>query len=82
MDRIALHMREAHGNQALTLDDVGMIKNLFRTPWLDDAAGAVDEILQEYNCDHEPRCTWEFIAQAEALLTGNRAVHEKELIGR
>jgi predicted small metal-binding protein len=82
MDMVALHLRDVHQMQALTPVMVGQIKNSFRDPWLDDAAGTVDTIMEEYNCNKEPRCTWEFIAQAEAILTGNRSVHEKELLGR
>jgi hypothetical protein len=42
---------------------------------------SADIIMQEYNCDREPRCTRKFIAQAESMMTGNRPVHERELIG-
>jgi predicted small metal-binding protein len=82
LDRVALHLRGAHDILEITPAMVGTIKNLFRSPWLDDAAGSVDVIMREYNCDREPRCTWAFIAQAESMLTGNRAVHERELAGR
>jgi predicted small metal-binding protein len=81
MDQVALHLRAAHDMPAVSPELAGRIKNLFRSPWLDDAAGSVDIIMQEYNCDREPRCTWQFIAQAESMLTGNRPVHERELIG-
>jgi predicted small metal-binding protein len=82
MDRVALHLRAAHDATEISQEMVGRIKNLFKSPWLDDAAGSVDVIMREYNCDREPRCTWEFIAQAESMLTGNKAVHERELVGR
>lgn len=82
MDRIALHLRAAHDMPAISQELTGRIRNLFRNPWPDDAAGSVDIIMQEYNCDREPRCTWQFIAQAESMLTGNRSVHERELLGR
>jgi hypothetical protein len=82
MDLVALHLRDGHQMRALTPEMAGRIKKSFRNPWLDDAAGTVDIIMEEYNCDKEPRCTWEFIAQAETILTGNRSAHEKELVGR
>jgi predicted small metal-binding protein len=81
-ERIALHLRETHGKQALTLEEVGWIRNRFQAPGLDDAADAVDTIMHEYNCSRDPRCTWEFIAQAEAILTGNPNPHSRELVGR
>ena len=80
-DMAALHVRDVHGMTEITPDMVGKIKNLFASPTSVDAAGSVDRIFEEYNCDRDPQCTWRYIAQAEAIITGRGTPHLQEVQG-
>jgi predicted small metal-binding protein len=77
----ALHLRDAHGVQAIDSDMVARIKNLFTFPTKADAAEAADLVLKEYNCDLDPQCTWRYVAMTEELITEGAAVHAKEKHG-
>lgn len=79
-DIVAVHLREDHGTLELSPDDVGKIKNLFQSPSAVDAAGSADRIFEEYNCDRDPQCTWRYIAQAEAIITGSPLAHSREVM--
>ncbi len=80
-DMAALHLRDVHGVRAIDSAMVGKIKNLFFTPTKSDAAGAVDLIMKEYNCDIGPDCTWRYIAMTEDLIADGAAVHARERHG-
>lgn len=80
-DMVALHLRDVHGVQAVDSDMVGRIKNLFSYPTIADAAGAIDLVMKEYNCDMEPECTWRYIAMTEELIVDGTAVHAREAHG-
>lgn len=80
-DMVALHLRDAHGVQAVDSDMVGRIKNLFTYPTREDAAGAADAVIKEYNCDMGPECTWRYIAMTEDLITEGAAAHAREKHG-
>ncbi len=75
----ALHLRDAHGIVSISQEKISEIKNLFTTKATADAAFVVDRIFEKYRCSSDPDCTWRFIAEAEAILTGQPRVHEREL---
>ncbi len=79
LDMVALHARDVHGMIAISQETLGKIKQLFVNRSAPDAANVVDRVLEKYNCDSDPECTWRYIAEAEMILTGNQSVHEKEL---
>ena len=79
VELVSLHLREAHGMPAISQDNVAQIKNLFATPAASDAAYVVDRIIEKYNCNSDPECTWRYIAEAEMILTGRERVHAQEL---
>jgi len=78
-DIVAVHLRDVHGVREVSPDMLGKIKNLF-TP-ATDAAGAVDLVLKEYNCDMGPKCTWRYIAMTEELIADGAAVHARDVHG-
>jgi predicted small metal-binding protein len=41
-------------------------------------AAAADLVLQEYNCDHDPECTWRYIAQTEDLIVEGAPAHARD----
>jgi predicted small metal-binding protein len=80
-ETVAQHLRDVHGIPEISEDTYGQIKRLFVTRSTPDAAYVVDRIFEKYNCNSDPQCTWRYIAEAEQILTGSSAVHEKELVG-
>jgi predicted small metal-binding protein len=76
---VSIHLREAHGITQLSSEKIAQIQQLFTNRALQDAAAVVDGIFEKYNCEGEPECTWRYIAEAEAILTGKNTVHEEEL---
>jgi predicted small metal-binding protein len=78
---VALHLRDAHGVQALNSEMVGKIKNLFTYPTKADAAGAADLVMKEYNCDMGPECTWRYVAMTESLILEGAEAHAGEKHG-
>ncbi len=79
VEMVSLHLREVHGTTEIPQDLIGRIKQNMVNPSLPDAAYAVDRIFEKYNCNSDAGCTWRYIAEAEMILTGNTAVHSREL---
>ncbi len=79
VESVSLHLREAHGMTAISQDNVAQIKNLFTSPTASDAANVVDRIIEKYNCNSDPECTWRYITEAEMILAGREKVHAQEL---
>ncbi len=79
VEMVSLHLREVHGMPAISQDVAGKIKQLFVNRTAPDAANVVDRIFEKYNCNSDPECTWRYIAEAEAILTGDKSAHTKEL---
>jgi predicted small metal-binding protein len=79
LELVSTHAREIHGMAAIPEDMLGKIRNNFVNRATSDAAYVVDRIFEKYNCDKDPDCTWRYISEAEAILTGSPSVHEKEL---
>jgi predicted small metal-binding protein len=81
LDTVALHLREVHEMKSLSQEMLGKIRNAFTTPTAKDAAAAADLVLQEYNCDHDPACTWRYIAQTEDMIVEGAAAHARDKHG-
>ncbi|HUI45972.1 MAG TPA: DUF1059 domain-containing protein [Nitrospirota bacterium] len=79
VEMVSLHLREVHGLKEIPQDLIGRIKQNMVSPSVTDAAYVVDRIFEKYNCSSDPACTWRYIAEAEMILTGDRAVHSREL---
>jgi len=73
---VSIHLRDKHGMLSIRPDKITQIKKLFTSPAVSDS---VDRILEKYNCNSDPECTWRYIAAAETILTGRERVHEQEL---
>jgi predicted small metal-binding protein len=81
LDTVALHLHEVHGMNELSPEMLAKIRNAFTTPTALDAAATADLVLQEYNCDHDPGCTWSCIAQTEDLIVEGAEVHARDKHG-
>jgi len=79
VEMVSIHLREVHGMTSISQEAVGEIKKHFTNRATPDAAYVVDRILEKYNCDSDPACSWRYIAEAERILTGSDTVHAKEL---
>ncbi|HLE40780.1 MAG TPA: DUF1059 domain-containing protein [Nitrospirota bacterium] len=79
LDIVSIHARDVHGMAAIPPDMIGRIKQLMVNRSASDAATAADRIFEKYNCNKEPECTWRYITEAEAILTGRPSVHTQEL---
>ena len=75
----SLHLREVHGKTSLSQEEVADIRKLFTIRPAADAARVVDRILEKYNCNGEPECSWRYIAEAEMILNGGKLSHAQEL---
>jgi predicted small metal-binding protein len=78
-EKVSLHLREVHGMTAISQDIVGRIKRNMVNRSMQAAASVVDRILEKYNCEGDPECTWRYIAEAEMILTGDTSAHGDEL---
>jgi len=78
-EEVSIHLREVHGMSEIPQDMLGRIKRLFVNKATKDAASVVDRILEKYNCDSDPECSWRYIAESEMILTGSEGVHSREL---
>lgn len=81
LDTVALHLHEAHGITELSPDTLAEIRNAFTPSTVRDAAGVADLVLQEYNCDRDPACTWRYFAQTEEVILAGAAEHAREKHG-
>lgn len=79
IDMVAVHVRNAHGVQALSQEQIAAVRNHMINRASSDAARVVDRIFEKYNCSGEPECTWRYIAEAETILNGGIPVHERDL---
>ncbi len=79
VEMASMHAREVHGMASLTEEMIGTIRQKMINRATSDAAYVVDRIFEKYNCTSDPECTWRYIAEAEAILTGNESVHSQEL---
>jgi predicted small metal-binding protein len=79
VEMASMHARDTHGMTAISQEIVGKIKQSLTNRSASDAAYAVDRIFEKYNCENEPECSWRFIAEAEQILTGDKAAHAREL---
>ncbi|MDA8423208.1 MAG: DUF1059 domain-containing protein [Nitrospiraceae bacterium] len=79
VEMASIHLREVHGMTSISQATVAEIKKLFISRATSDAAYVVDRILEKYNCDSDPECTWRYIAESERILTSSDTVHAKEL---
>ncbi len=80
-DVVAVHLRECHGVQAVTPEELGKIKNSFGNPTPLAVNAAEDSELRVYNCDLGPNCSWHYIARTEELIADGVAVHAREAHG-
>ncbi len=80
-DMTALHLRDVHGVAEISPEFLARINSLFTYPTEADAAGAMDAVMKEYNCDMGPECTWRYIAMTEDLIAEGAAVHARERHG-
>jgi predicted small metal-binding protein len=81
LDTVALHLRDVHEMNDLSPEMLAKIRNVFTTPTAQDAAAAADLVLKEYNCDHDPACTWRYLAQTEDLIVEGAAAHARDKHG-
>ena len=79
VEMVSIHLREVHGMTSISQDTVAEIKKHFTSRATPDAAYVVDRILEKYNCDSDPECSWRYIVESERILTGSDTVHAKEL---
>lgn len=81
-DIVAIHLRDVHGKQSLTMEMVGKIKNTFSNPDPIEAKKAEGQVMREFNCkDLGNPCNWKYIAQTEELIVDGVAVHAREAHG-
>jgi predicted small metal-binding protein len=81
-DIAAVHLRDAHGVQAISADMLGKIKKAFSTPSPTEAAIAEQLVMKEFTCkDLGMACNWKYMAQTEDLLVDGVAVHAREAHG-
>jgi predicted small metal-binding protein len=81
-DMAALHLRDAHGLDALSPDMVGRIKNSFSNPSPMDEQTYEALTMKEFRClDIGQDCNWHYIAQTEDLIADGAAVHAREAHG-
>lgn len=86
LERVALHLREAHGTPAVYPEMVGAIHRAFA-----GEEGVVDEAskteegaseLKEFRCsDIGRKCNFRYIAMTEELIADGAAVHAREAHG-
>jgi len=81
-DIVAIHMRDVHGEVALSADIVGKIKNAFTNSPRVEVKKTEDLVMKEFLCkDLGHNCTWKYIAQTEELIADGVAVHVREAHG-
>jgi len=80
-DVVAVHLRDAHGQQSLGNDMVVKIKNSFSNPAPLEAKAAESLVLKVYHCELGKGCGWKYIAQTEELIVDGVAVHAREAHG-
>jgi predicted small metal-binding protein len=81
-DVVALHLRDAHGMEALDADMVARIKRSFSNPTPVEATAAESLALKEFRCsDLGQKCSWHYVAQTEELIADAVAVHAREAHG-
>jgi len=81
-DIAAVHLRDAHGVQAVSADLLGKIKKAFSNPSPTEAAAAERLVVKEFRCkDLGMACDWKYVAQTEDLLVDGVAVHAREAHG-
>lgn len=80
-DVVAVHLRDAHGNQSLGSDMVAKIKRSFSNPPPEEAREAESLVLKVYHCQMDKSCSFQYIAQTEELLVDGVAVHAREKHG-
>jgi predicted small metal-binding protein len=81
LDTVALHLREVHDMNELSPEMLTRIRNAFTPLTSADAAAAADLIMQEYNCDQDPACTWRYFAQNEDVIVAGAKEHLREMHG-
>ena len=84
LDKVAVHLREAHGIPAIYPEMMGAIHRAFSGPENDKIVtpGDVDPELKEFRCaDIGQRCDFHYIAMTEELIADGAAVHAREAHG-
>jgi predicted small metal-binding protein len=80
LDTVALHLRDVHG-MSLSQEMPAKTRNSFTWPSAADAAAATAFVLQAYNCDRDPACTWRYLAQTEDLILGDTETPVRKKLG-
>jgi predicted small metal-binding protein len=80
-DVVAVHLRDAHGKQALDNETIMKIKRSFSNPAPVEAKAAEGLTLKVYHCGLGSGCAWKYIAQTEELIVDGVAVHAREAHG-
>lgn len=76
----SIHVREAHGMASIPQEKAERIKQLMTNKTARDAASVADRIIEKYNCEGDPDCTWRYISEVEMVLTNSGTIaHEREL---
>jgi predicted small metal-binding protein len=82
LDVAALHLRDAHGVQALGTEMLGKVKNSFRKPSAVIEYETDIPVMKEFLCrDIGADCNWRYFAQTEELIVDGAAVHAREAHG-
>jgi predicted small metal-binding protein len=82
LDAAALHLRDAHGVQALGVDMIGKIKNSFVNPTPVVEFESEIPVMKEFRCrDIGMQCDWRYLAQTEELIVDGAAVHARDVHG-
>ena len=82
IDIVAMHLRQVHGLDRMTPEEIGAVRKLIAepAPGLDMEAETAE--LKEFRCaDIGQRCDWHYIAQTEDLIADGVAVHAREAHG-
>jgi len=82
LDAAALHLRDVHNIQSLSVELIGKIKRSFLNPTsVSEYESDIPE-LKEFRCrDIGMACSWKYLAQTEELIVDGAAVHARDVHG-
>jgi predicted small metal-binding protein len=83
LDAAALHLRDVHGEIALSEERLAQIKRSFVKPTQIIVETVSDiPVMKELRCrDIGMQCDWKYLAQTEELIVDGVAVHAREAHG-
>jgi predicted small metal-binding protein len=82
LDVVALHLRDVHGETALSKEQLARIRNVFTMPAMVIETASEIPVMKEFQCkDIGMKCDWRYLAQTEELIVDGAAVHARDVHG-